>query len=346
VSTLAAAYLPTSLSIPLALGAILAGAIGAGYAVTRLHPPHAARVVAWTMLVVGTAAVERVCAAQPAGVRMIALISFGLLVMKSIVVVEEQARGLKPLSFPRWLGFSAAWIGMQPRLFASAGAGPLPGAAALLRRGLLHAASGAILVVLARLAWIQLHSRLLATLLLLPGLSLMLHFGACNLLAGAWRFRGVACDALFRAPLQSQSLGEFWSRRWNLAFSEMTAIAVYRPLAASFGKLRTSRACRGTRLGRGPALLAGFGLSGLLHELAISVPVRAGYGLPLAYFLVHGGLVLVERTLSQAGYPLNGWVGRAWALFWLLVPLPLLFHQPFLAGVIWPLIEMPAAFDR
>ena len=25
-------------------------------------------------------------------------------------------------------------------------------------------------------------------------------------------------------------------------------------------------------------------------------------------------------------------------LAWLLVPLPILFHRPFLAGVVWPLI--------
>jgi alginate O-acetyltransferase complex protein AlgI len=173
-----------------------------------------------------------------------------------------------------------------------------------------------------------LHSRLLASLFLLPGLSLMLHFGLCNILAGAWRFRGVPCEALFRAPLRSQNLGEFWAKRWNVAFSEMTAIAVYRPLAAS--------------LGRGPALLAGFALSGLLHELAISVPVRAGFGLPLLYFLMHGGLVLVERALSRAGHPLQGWMGRAWTIFWVVAPLPILFHPPFLAGVIWPLIGMQA----
>ena len=260
---------------------------------------------------------------------MVALISFALLVMKTIVLLEELARGLRPLTFARWLAFSVAWIGMQPRLFASPAAGPLTGAAALIRRGLLHTVSGAVLVAAARLAWTGLDSRLLASLLLLPGLSLMLHFGVCNIVAGAWRLRGVPCEALFRAPLRSQNLGEFWAKRWNVAFSEMTAIAVYRPLAA--------------RLGRGPALLAGFALSGLLHELAISVPVGAGFGLPLLYFLVHGGLVLAERALSRAGHPLTGWIGRLWVFFWVLAPLPILFHRPFLAGVIWPLIGMPSA---
>ncbi len=176
----------------------------------------------------------------------------------------------------------------------------------------------------ARLVWVATGSRLAATIPLLPGLSLILHFGIFNIVAGIWRSIGVNVHPLFRAPLQSQSLTEFWGRRWNLAFSEMTTLAVYRPLAASVG----------TR----PALVASFIFSGLLHELAISLPVRAGFGLPLLYFAVHGGLTLIERELTRRGRPLCGWVGRAWTLFWLILPLPILFHQPFLRGIVWPLI--------
>ena len=187
---------------------------------------------------------------------------------------------------------------------------------------------GSALVLLSRVAWTGTGSRLLATAPLLAGLSLAVHFGFCNLLAGAWRLRGVACDALFRAPLRSRSLSEFWSRRWNLAFSEMTAIAAYRPISS--------------RAGRGPALLASFALSGLLHEMAISLPVRAGFGRPFLYFALQGALVLVERALERRGRALEGWIGRAWTVVWLALPLPLLFHRPFLAGVVWPLIGIPA----
>jgi len=77
--------------------------------------------------------------------------------------------------------------------------------------------------------------------------------------------------------------------------------------------------------------------------MALSVPVRAGLGLPLLYFLLQGGLVLVERALAARGRPLGGATGRAWTVFWLVLPLPLLFHRPFLAGVAWPLIGMPAS---
>lgn len=319
-----ASYIPSAYWVAGLVAALLAVVLAAGYPMGRYLSAGVARALAWSMLVVGTLGIERLLSSEPPGVRMVALITYALLGMKVIVVIEERARGMPPLSPGMWFAFAGAWIGMRPRLFASAETVPLRGAGALMRRGAVNAVSGAILVVLAKTAWTGTHSLLLATVLLLPGLSLLVHFGLCNLLAGAWRWRGVACEALFRAPLRSQSLAEFWARRWNLAFSEMTTIAAYRPLA--------------DRIGRGPALMAGFALSGLLHEMAISVPVRAGFGLPLLYFLVHGGLVLVERGLTRAGYPLSGWVGRVWVMFWVLAPLPMLFHRHFLAGIVWPLI--------
>jgi len=185
---------------------------------------------------------------------------------------------------------------------------------------------GLALVAGARLAWSTTGSLLLATALALPGLSFILHFGIFNLVAGAWRYGGVDVHALFRAPLLSRSLAEFWGRRWNLAFSEMTSIGVYRPLRAAVGKP--------------PALVVAFLFSGLLHELAISLPVRAGFGLPLLYFAIHGALMLVERGLERADRPVyrRAAVGRAWTAFWLVAPLPILFHRPFLRGVVWPIL--------
>ena len=160
--------------------------------------------------------------------------------------------------------------------------------------------------------------------LLLVGVSFMLHFGICNVLAGAWRKCGVRTDSVFKAPLLSESLAEFWGKRWNLAFSEMTSIGVYRPLQA--------------KIGRPAALIAAFLVSGLLHEMAITLPVKSGFGLPLAYFAIHGILVLIERGLASRGIEVSGLWGRAWTFFWVLVPLPLLFHKPFVDGVVLPII--------
>lgn len=318
------ACLPAEAWVVAVLAAVIVAVILAGHAIAHGCSPGIARWLAWPTLVFGTFGVERLVARESPCVRMVALVTFALLVMKVLVVIEERARGMDSLTFGAWLGFAGAWLGMKPRLFTAVQSGALAGAGALVRRGAMHAIVGATLIVLARLAWLEAHSRLLASILLLPGLSLLVHFGLCNLLAGAWRLRGIACEALFQAPLRSQNLAEFWARRWNLGFSEMTAIAVYRPLAE--------------RVGRGPALMAGFAVSGMLHEMAISVPVRAGFGLPLLYFLIHGGLVLVERALAEAGRPLSGRVGRTWAIFWVVAPLPMLFHRSFLAGIIWPLI--------
>ena len=79
--------------------------------------------------------------------------------------------------------------------------------------------------------------------------------------------------------------------------------------------------------------------SGLLHELAISVPVGAGYGLPLAYFALHGLAMSIEPVLAERGW-LAGARGRVWTILIVGGPLPILFHPPFLRGIVWPLLEI------
>jgi hypothetical protein len=301
---------------------ILAATLILGYVIARSRPGVLARASAWALVIAAVAGVEELNAGEPAGFRMLAIIGALLFGMKAVVAVEARAEGMRPLSPGRWLGFAGLWPGMRPGPFARAGEGPMKDGPALMARGLRNATAGVGLVLLARGAWGLSGSHLPATALALPGLSLMIHFGAFNILAGAWRLAGVDCRPLFRDPLRATSLADFWGKRWNLAFSEMTAQAVYRPLVK--------------RAGKAPALMASFVGSGVLHELAISVPVKAGYGLPMAYFVLHGLLVLGEGRRAQAGRA--GWRGRAWTLGWLLVPMPVLFHEPFLAGVVWPLI--------
>ena len=53
------------------------------------------------------------------------------------------------------------------------------------------------------------------------------------------------------------------------------------------------------RLGAATAGLTVFVASGLIHDLVISLPARAGYGLPTIYFVVQGLGVVLER--SNAG---------------------------------------------
>jgi len=327
------AYTPRDATTLALVAMVLAATLAAGLVLQRRPPNQTARALAWLVTLGATLAVERLCRAEPAGVRMVAIIAALLWGMKSVIGVEARAGGMAPLSTLRWLGFAALWPGMRPAPFASAGGPSKPGAWDLMALGGRHALEG---LALAAAAWLVWHrgrpalndgpALMVATLLLLPGLSLMLHFGLFNVVTGLWRLAGVDVRPLFRAPLAARSLDAFWSRRWNLAFSEMTALGIYRPLSAP--------------LGRRAATVAAFAASGLLHELAISVPVLAGFGWPMLYFVLHAVLIMVERRLERAGRPVSGWGAWAhvWVLGWLAAPAVVLFHRPFLAGVVWPLI--------
>jgi alginate O-acetyltransferase complex protein AlgI len=329
------AYLPADLASLAWVVLVLTAIIGLGFVVSRLRPGAGARALAWLLVVGGVLAVERLAATEPAGVRMLVIIAALLYSMKAVVAVEARADGMAPLPPGPWLGFALLWPGMRPGLFADVGQPARAGAGALFRQGSLRLLIGAMLIGLARIIWERGEIgyptapevvRWLATVPLLIGLSLVVHFGVFALLTAVWRRWGVDARPLFRAPLAASSLSEFWGRRWNLAFAEMTALGVYRPL---------------TRVaGRRVALLGAFLTSGILHELAISVPVRAGFGLPLAYFSLHGLLVGVERLLERRGRPVASWGPwrHVWTLGWLALPAPVLFHQPFLEGVVWPLI--------
>jgi len=83
-----------------------------------------------------------------------------------------------------------------------------------------------------------------------------------------------------------------------------------------------------------------FGVSGLLHELVISVPAGGGYGGPTAYFLLQATGIALQRS---AAVRRRGWnAGRRGWLFtalFVLGPLPLLFHPPFLRNVIAPFVK-------
>ncbi len=326
------AYLPNDLGAALCAGMTLPLVLLVGYLVTQIRSGALARGISWLMVLAGVSGMTVYTFSQPAGFRMLMIIGMLLFTMKIVVASEVRRSGKGQLSFWQWIGFAGLWVGMRPTLFVHVPRSPRANAAAYGWRGVRNLALGLVLVVAARLVWggttpWELNTRLWwTTILLLPGISLMLHFGAFNLLTCCWRFLGAECDSVFRAPLKSNSLAEFWGKRWNLAFSEMTTLAVYRPLRGTWGN--------------GPALWMAFVFSGVLHELAISVPVNAGYGWPLLYFALHGaGMIIESRWQALAdlieSQPI---VGRIWTLAWLVIPLPILFHQPFLRGCVWPLI--------
>ena len=215
---------------------------------------------------------------------------------------------LRRLSPGRAIAYAVLWPGMDAGPFAETRA---PAGAGLLVWGAAKMAIGACLLLFARteVFWID------AAIVIL-GVGLLVHLGLLEALTGFWRLRGIPVERLFDNPAAARSLGEFWGRRWNLAFSEVARRRIFKPVAR--------------RWGTGWGIMATFAFSGLLHDLLISMPAGGGYGLPTLYFLLQGLLVLAERRWRIRS--------RVWALFWLSAPVPLLFHPPFLAAIIGPLV--------
>jgi predicted DCC family thiol-disulfide oxidoreductase YuxK len=158
------------------------------------------------------------------------------------------------------------------------------------------------------------------------GLILCLHFGTFELLALSWQRAGFKAQPIMNKPLRATSLAEFWGRRWNAGFHQLAHDLVFRPL------LR--------RCGAAGAMLAVFFVSGLVHELMLSFPARGGYGLPLAYFLIQGLGVLVERTPWARRLGLGGgWRGWLFTLICAAGPVFWLFHPAFIHNVILPMLK-------
>ena len=162
------------------------------------------------------------------------------------------------------------------------------------------------------------HQPLFAGWIGMIGIVLILHFGLFHLLAIRWRAAGLDAEPIMDAPLCSKTVSEFWGRRWNAAFNRIALDVVFRPLARR----------RGTMI----ATLAAFLVSGLIHELVISLPAGADYGLPTAYFLLQGIGILTERALPQIRGQIFTIVITAVPVFWL-------FHPPFVRNVILPFME-------
>jgi len=158
------------------------------------------------------------------------------------------------------------------------------------------------------------------------GLIFVLHFGSFHLLALAWRRAGVNAEPLMHAPILAGSLADFWGRRWNTAFSTLAHRFVFRRFAPRIGTI-------------GATLLV-FAVSGVVHDLVISVPARGAYGLPTLYFLIQATGLLFERSATGKRLGLGrGLSGRAFTIVVTLAPVGLVFHPPFVHAVILPMLR-------
>ncbi len=157
------------------------------------------------------------------------------------------------------------------------------------------------------------------------GLIMVLHFGSFHLLSCAWRGAGVEARPLMCWPLASVSVSEFWGRRWNTAFRDLTYRFLFRPLTSQVG----------ARL----AILVGFAVSGLIHELVISIPAGGGYGGPTLFFCLQGLAVFAERGAVGRRIGLRrGGRGRLFTATVLFLPGYFLFHPPFVVEIVLPFL--------
>jgi len=156
---------------------------------------------------------------------------------------------------------------------------------------------------------------------------LLAHFGSFHVVALLWRRAGVDAVPIMDKPLLSASLSEFWGRRWNLGFRQLGHEWIFQPLHRKLGVARAG--------------FLVFVLSGLIHDLVISVPARGGYGLPTAYFVLQGAGVALERSQFGRRLGLRGGV-TGWVFMALLTAGPAfwLFHPPFLRNVVLPFMRV------
>jgi hypothetical protein len=241
---------------------------------------------------------------------------------------DVRTRGAAPDGL-RALAYLLAWPGMAATAFLSATdrrAQPPPSEWIVAA---LKTLLGATLTWIVARTALPVHP-LLAGWLGMVGLIFVLHFGTFHLLSLGWRSLGVNAMPVMRNPLRSSSLAEFWGRRWNTAFHELATRFTFRPLRPTVGPT-------------GATLLV-FLVSGLIHELVISIPAQGGYGLPTGYFVLQGLGIAGERT--RLGRRLG--LGRGWRgwLFTVLVtagPAFWLFPPPFVRNVILPMLAVIGA---
>jgi len=232
--------------------------------------------------------------------------------------------GLKP-SIPRSLGYLVLWPGMDAMSFLDPKATVKKGKMLYPRGALISGFSS--IVVGGLLIWVATIVVILrpevAGWMTMTGIVLILHFGLFKLLALLWQQAGIPVIPVMCQPLKSSSLAEFWSGRWNTAFTGLVHDLALRPLAR--------------RLGINGAIIGVFLISGLVHELVISLPAQGGLGLPTGYFVLQGLGVILAREGRRWGLN-KGIRGRIYTALFTVGPVYWLFHPLFVQKVILPML--------
>jgi hypothetical protein len=232
-------------------------------------------------------------------------------------------RGMKACGapLPRKLAYLFLWPGMDARAFLAQAASKRPTAAEWTAAA-IKLALGIGLILGSR----YFEAPLLRGWMAMVGVVFCLHFGSFHLLSCFWRSRGIQAVPLMDRPAMASSVSHFWGKRWNVAFRDLTHRMIFLP---------TLR-----RYGRTAALMAGFIFSGVIHELAITVPAGGGYGRPMVFFILQGFAALFERSKTGTRIGL-GKGGRGWAFTQglLILTVALLFPPPFVLRIINPFCD-------
>lgn len=241
---------------------------------------------------------------------------------------QEHIAGSAPANWKRGTAYLLLWPGMDAREFLDS-ARDKPHLQPSEWFVAIAKTLGGIALIWAGARVISLDHPMLGGWAGMLGLVLAVHFGTFHLIALIWQRKGLSLKPIMQRPLVSCSLSELWGKRWNLGFRKLTHTWVFQPLQ---------------RFGTMAATMGAFFASGLLHDLVISVPARAGYGLPTGYFLLQGLGVIAER--SEAGKRVGlgrGATGRLWTTLIAAGPLYALFHPWFVMRVMVPFLKAMAS---
>lgn len=286
--------------------------------------PFASKWLAWLPLAVLPIATFATRSLVPAWAFMWALAFAMFAGFKWLTWWRARAAGAQQ-GWRRELTYLLLWPGMNAREFLNANLKPRrPNAGAWVGASMKTILGALLLWVVAR--FVPEQYSILTGWIGLLGLIFLLHFGTFHLIALYWQRAGVEARPIMNAPLLATSLGDLWGNRWNTGFRELSHALVFQPLRRS--------------LGTAVAGLAAFLASGLIHELVISVPARAGYGLPTAYFLIQGIGVLIQRSGLGLRFGLSGGL-KGWLFTAGLAAGPLfwLFHPAFVTRVAVPFMD-------
>ena len=213
------------------------------------------------------------------------------------------------------------WIGMDPTPFKEESKGQMRWDTQYLFGGILNILLGVALIMatplLAEEYW------LLQGWVACIGIIFVLHFGVFKLNAWFLRTLGFDVQPIMKLPMATQKISEFWGGRWNKAFNQLVHPFVYTPLKKKFSHKT--------------AILITFLVSGLIHELVISLPAKAGWGFPTMYFLLQALGMNIERNPSYRKFP--HFTKYVFTFLVIAGPAIILFHPPFMKTVILPFVQ-------